>query len=305
MSQYVVRRLLQALLVLLGASFFTFVVSQATGDPVTLMAPENASQEQLDALRTELGLDKPILVQYATFLGNAVQGDLGTSIRQRQSVSKLILERLPATLELAFVALVISLVVSFPIGIFVALRRNTIWDLLGTSLSLIGQAMPNFWLGLMLILVFGVTLRILPISGRGTVGHIILPALTLALYAIGRITRMVRSGMLEVMGSDYVRTARAKGLPERAVIWRHTLRNASIPVVTLIGLEFAALLSGTFIVETVFAWPGLGRLAINAVYQRDFPVVQGAVFISAIVFVLVNLGVDLLYGKLDPRISYE
>jgi len=305
MSQYVVRRLLQALLVLLGASFFTFVVSQATGDPVTLMAPENASQEQLDALRTELGLDKPILVQYATFLGNAVQGDLGTSIRQRQSVSKLILERLPATLELAFVALVISLVVSFPIGIFVALRRNTIWDLLGTSLSLIGQAMPNFWLGLMLILVFGVTLRILPISGRGTVGHIILPALTLALYAIGRITRMVRSGMLEVMGSDYVRTARAKGLPERAVIWRHTLRNASIPVVTLIGLEFAALLSGTFIVETVFAWPGLGRLAINAVYQRDFPVVQGAVLISAMVFVLVNLGVDLLYGKLDPRISYE
>ena len=305
MSQYVVRRLLQALLVLLGASFFTFVVSQATGDPVTLMAPENASQEQLDALRTELGLDKPVLVQYALFLGNAVQGDLGTSIRQRQSVSKLILERLPATLELAFVALIISLVVSFPIGIFVALRRNTIWDLLGTSLSLIGQAMPNFWLGLMLILVFGVTLRILPISGRGTVGHIILPALTLALYAIGRITRMVRSGMLEVMGSDYVRTARAKGLPERAVIWRHTLRNASIPVVTLIGLEFAALLSGTFIVETVFAWPGLGRLAINAVYQRDFPVVQGAVLISAIVFVLVNLGVDLLYGKLDPRISYE
>jgi peptide/nickel transport system permease protein len=305
MSQYVVRRLLQALLVLLGASFFTFVVSQATGDPVTLMAPENASQEQLDALRTELGLDKPVLVQYAMFLGNAVQGDLGTSIRQRQSVSKLILERLPATLELAFVALIISLVVSFPIGIFVALRRNTIWDLLGTSLSLIGQAMPNFWLGLMLILVFGVTLRILPISGRGTVGHIILPALTLALYAIGRITRMVRSGMLEVMGSDYVRTARAKGLPERAVIWRHTLRNASIPVVTLIGLEFAALLSGTFIVETVFAWPGLGRLAINAVYQRDFPVVQGAVLISAIVFVLVNLGVDLLYGKLDPRISYE
>ena len=165
--------------------------------------------------------------------------------------------------------------------------------------------MRNFWLGLMLILVFGVTLRILPISGRETVGHIILPALTLALYAIGRITRMVRSGMLEVMGSDYVRTARAKGLPERAVIWRHTLRNASIPVVTLIGLEFAALLSGTFIVETVFAWPGLGRLAINAVYQRDFPVVQGAVFVSAIVFVLVNLGVDLLYGKLDPRISYE
>lgn len=305
MWSYAIRRIMQSLLVLLGATLVAFIITRSTGDPTRLMLPEDATAEEVQAMRVRMGLDKPVLLQYIDFVTRAAQGDLGTSIRQKTDVTKLILERVPATLELTFAALAIGIIISIPVGIFIALRRNTAWDLMGTSFSLLGQAMPSFWTGLMLILIFGVQLKVLPISGRGTPAHLILPAVTLGFFVTGRITRLVRSGMLEVMGQEYIRTARAKGLFERTVVWKHALRNASIPVVTLIGLEFASLLSGAIIIETVFAWPGMGRLVANAVFQRDFPVIQGVVLISAVMFVIVNLIVDLVYSVLDPRISYS
>lgn len=305
MWNYIIRRLLQSVLVLVGATLVAFLITRSTGDPVRLMLPEDATQEEVQAMQVKMGLDQPLYVQYWDFLSKAARGDLGNSIRQKVSVTQLIMERVPATLELTFAALLIGIFISFPVGIFVALRRDSVWDLLGTSFSLIGQAAPTFWTGLMLILIFGVKFQVLPISGRGTVAHLVLPAFTLGFYVTGRITRLIRSGMLEVMGTEYIRTARAKGLLERTVVWGHALRNASIPVVTMIGLEFASLLSGALIIETVFAWPGIGRLVVNAVFQRDFPVVQGVVLISAVIFVLVNLIVDILYSVLDPRISYR
>lgn len=305
MWSYIIRRLYQSIFVLIGATLVAFLVTRSTGDPVLLMLPEDASVEQIEYMRTYLGLDKPIPVQYINFLGKAITGDLGSSTRQKTSVTSLILERAPATLQLTFIALAIGIILSFPLGVFVATRRNTIWDLLGTAFSLLGQAMPSFWIGLMLILIFGVKLQILPISGRGTLAHLVLPSITLGFFVTGRLTRLVRSGMLEVLSQDYIRTARSKGLLEKTVIWYHALQNASIPVITLIGLEFASLLSGAIVIETVFAWPGMGRLVVNAVFQRDFPIVQGVVLMSAGIFVLVNLLVDLIYSVLDPRISYS
>jgi len=305
MWRYIIRRIFQSFLVLFGATLVAFLITRATGDPVRLMLPEDATDEEVQSMRVQMGLDRPVYVQYFDFVAKAATGDLGKSVRQKVSVSQLIAERIPATLELTFAALFVGIVISFPVGIFVALRRNSVWDLAGTSFSLLGQAAPTFWIGLMLILIFGVKLQVLPISGRGTPWHLVLPAFTLGFYVTGRFTRMVRSGMLDVLGKEYIRTARAKGLLEHSVVWGHALRNASIPVVTLIGLEFAALLGGALIVETVFAWPGIGRLVVSAVLTRDFPVVQGVVLVSALIFVIVNLLVDLLYSVLDPRISYS
>ncbi len=305
MWNYVIRRVFQSFLVLFGATLVAFLITRVTGDPVKLMLPEDATEQERQSMRVQMGLDRPVLIQYGDYLTKAVTGDLGKSVRQKISVTQLIAERVPATLELTFAALFIGIVISFPVGIFVALRRNSVWDLFGTSFSLLGQAAPTFWTGLMLILIFGVHFRLLPISGRGSPAHLVLPAITLGFFVTGRFTRMIRSGMLEVLGKEYIRTARAKGLSERTVVWGHALRNASIPVVTLIGLEFAALLGGAIIVETVFAWPGIGRLVVNAVLQRDFPVVQGVVLVSAVIFVIVNLVVDLFYSVLDPRISYS
>jgi len=305
MTTYIVRRIFQAFLVLLGAVSFTFLIARVTGDPAKLMLPEEASQEAINLFRIQHGLDKPIHIQYINYISQILRGDLGLSMRQQTPVTELILERYPATLKLTFSALFLSIFISFPLGIFVALKRNTMWDLLGTTFALIGQATPSFWTGLMLILIFGVTLKILPISGSDTWQHLILPAVTLSFFVTGRLTRLIRSGMLEVMGTEYIRTARVKGLFERTVIWVHALKNASIPVVTMIGLEFAGLLGGALIIETIYAWPGIGRLVINAVLQRDFPIVQGVVLISAATFVIVNLIVDLFYSVLDPRITYK
>ena len=288
---------------LLGVSFVTFITAHATGDPVDLMVPDGTPQDERDALRVHLGLDRPVPAQFATFLARALQGDLGYSFVQKVAVSDLVVERMPATLQLALTAFVLSLLLALPMGVFIALRRNTISDLVVTTLAIVGQAAPNFWLGLMLVILFAVELKLLPVSGYGGVEYLVLPAVTLALQSTARITRLVRSGMLEVLGSEYVRTARAKGLLERTVLWVHAFRNAMIPVVTLAGLELAELVSGAFITETIFAWPGLGRLAINAVYQRDFPVIQGVVLVAAAGFVLINLLVDLLYSWIDPRVS--
>jgi peptide/nickel transport system permease protein len=305
MTTYIIRRIFQSILVLLGAVAITFIITRATGDPARLMLSDGATAAQLADFRKEFGLDKPVYVQFANYIVQVAQGDLGKSIRHGSSVSKLITDKLPNTLKLTFAAMAISLLISFPLGIFVALKRNSYWDMFGTAFSLLGQAMPTFWTGLMLVLIFGVTLRVLPISGSDTPKHLILPAVTLGFYLTGRLTRLIRSGMLEILGKEYIRTARSKGLFENTVVWKHALRNAAIPVVTYIGLIFADLLGGAMVIETVFAWPGIGRLVITAVLQRDFPLVQGVVLFSAVIFVAVNLMVDLIYTVLDPRITYK
>jgi len=289
----------------LGAVAITFVITRATGDPARLMLSDGATAEQLADFRRDFGLDKPIPVQFVRYINDCLHGDLGKSIRHGLPVTQLIIDKLPNTLKLTFAAMLISLLLSFPIGVFVALHRNTFADSAGTIFALNGQAMPSFWVGLMLSFIFGVKLRWLPISGADTRMHLILPAVTLGFYLTGRLTRLIRSSMLEVLEKEYIRTARSKGILEKVVIWKHALRNASIPVVTYIGLIFADLLGGAMVIETVFAWPGVGRLVINAVLQRDFPLVQGVVLFSALIFVIVNLLVDILYTILDPRITYK
>jgi peptide/nickel transport system permease protein len=311
MGRYIIRRLLQSILVVVGVSLLVFVILYQTGDPVVLMASPDATREEIEQLRETLGFNRPWYVQYFDFLGNAAQGDFGTSLRQGQPVFELIMDRVPATLRLAFAAFIISVVVSIPVGVISATKRNSIWDNLTMGFALLGQSLPVFFLGVMLIFIFAGQLKWLPSFGQGdgslssTLKHLILPAFTLATFSLARNARLVRSSLLEVMGQDYIKTARAKGLVERTVVYRHGLKNALIPVVTIFGLEFGTLLSGAIITETVFAWPGVGRLIILAIQQRDFPVVVGAVMIIAMLFVLLNLIVDLLYGVIDPRVRYS
>jgi len=302
MSVYVVRRLAQSLVVLLGISVVVFIILHLTGDPTFLMLPPDASAADVARFRRAMGFDDPLPVQYWRFLRGVVHGNFGNSLRHDEPALGLVIERMPATLELTVVALGIALVLAIPAGIASALFRNTPLDYVSTVMALVGQAMPTFWLGIMLILVFSVGLRVLPSSGRGGWTHLLLPALTLGLFTTARIMRLTRSGMLEVLGQDYVRTARAKGVGERRVVWRHALGNAAIPVVTIIGLELGTLLGGAVITETIFAWPGVGRLSVQAIYNRDYPLVQASVFVLASIFVLVNLAVDLVYTYLDPRI---
>lgn len=306
MGSYIRRRLLQSVIVIWGISLIVFfLVRLAPGDPVTMLLAETAGPEQIAEARAKWGLDKPIYVQYWVFLTKAITGDLGNSLFFQQPALKVLMERMPATLQLSAVALLFSLSVAIPIGILSALKRDTIWDYLGTGLAMLGQAIPPYWLGIMLILLFSVNLGWFPTSGRGTVSHLVLPAITLGSVLMALVTRLVRSGMLDVMGDDYVRTARAKGLPERTVIVRHTLRNILIPLVTVIGLQLGALFGGAVITESIFAWPGVGRLALQAINARDYPLVQASVLVISVVYVFLNLAVDLLYVYLDPRIRYE
>lgn len=249
-----------------------------------------------------MGFDQPVHIQYVRWLGRALRGDFGTSLRYGRPVFPLILERMPATLELALAAQVFALTLALPLGILAALRRNSIYDGMTMLGALIGQSMPGFWLGLMLMLIFGVVLRILPISGRAGLEHLILPTITLGGFFLTRDTRLIRSSMLEVLGQDHVTTARSKGLRESTVLWRHALKNALIPLVTVAGMDFGALLAGTVVTETVFAWPGVGRLIYMAINQRDYPLIQGTVFWIAVTIVTTNLLVDLSYAYLDPRI---
>jgi peptide/nickel transport system permease protein len=303
-QRYVLRRLAQAILVVVGVSLVVFFVIRLSGDPTYLLLSADATEADRARFAREQGFDRPLWEQYATFVSRAVQGDLGRSLRYRQPALPLVLERLPATLELALAALAISLIVAIPAGVISAVRRDTAADNLTMLGALFGQSMPVFWLGIMLILVFAVRLELLPTSGRGGIEHLILPALTLGLYSTARVTRLVRAGMLDVIAQDYIRTAWAKGLPDRWVIFKHALRNTLIPVITIVGLELGTLLGGAVITETIFAWPGLGRLAVTAIFQRDYPLVQAAVLVTALVFVVSNLLVDLVYGWLDPRIRY-
>jgi len=302
MSVYVARRLAQSLIVLLGISIVVFVILHLTGDPTLLMLPPDASAEEVARFRRAMGFDDPLPLQYWRFLRGVLQGNFGNSLRHDEPALALVFERMPATLELTAVALGVALVLAIPAGIVSALSRNTALDYVSTVTALVGQAMPTFWLGIMLILVFSVGLQMLPSSGRGGLTHLILPALTLGLFTSARTMRLTRSALLEVLGQDYVRTARAKGVAERGVVWKHALRNAAIPVITIVGLELGTLLGGAVITETIFAWPGVGRLSVQAIYNRDYPLVQASVFVLASIFVLVNLAVDLVYTYLDPRI---
>lgn len=302
MLSYIIRRLLQSIIVLVGVSFIAFAVMFLTGDPISAMAGEDWTQEMTQNLRHEMGFDRPMHVQFLDFLGGAVRGDLGTSLRQNQPNLTLILDRMPATLELASVSLLISIAISIPVGVFSALKRGTHWDNVIMLFALLGQSTPVFWLGIMLILIFSVYLQLTPVSGRGGLESLILPAITLGAFSTARNARMMRSTMIEVMEQDYIRTARAKGLRESMVLYTHAMRNALIPVVTLIGLQVGVLLGGAVITETIFAWPGVGRLVIQAIYAKDIPLVQATVMVLAAFFVIINLVVDILYTSLDPRI---
>jgi peptide/nickel transport system permease protein len=306
MWRYVMHRVLQIFPVMFGVSLIVFLLMHFTpGDPALLMLGERATEEQLQAMRQEMGLLEPLPVQYARFLGAALRGDLGRSYRSGRPVMTEVLSRLPATAELAVAAMVVAVLIGVPIGVLSAVRRYSLFDNAGMLLALLGASMPTFWLGLMLMLIFAVSLGWLPPSGRDGLLSLILPAVTLGANAAALITRMTRSSMLEVIGQDYVRTARAKGLPERTVIYSHALRNALLPVVTVIGLQFGALLGGAVITETVFAWPGAGRLAVEAIRAKDYPVVQGAVLMLALAFAFVNLLVDLMYAFINPRIRAQ
>jgi ABC-type dipeptide/oligopeptide/nickel transport system permease component len=302
MKTFLLRRLLQSLVVLLGVSFVVFFILFLTGDPAAVMLPPEATAEDIRHFRESMGFNDPFFVQYGRFLFGALQGNFGTSIRHGEPAFTLVVERMPATFELAGAALVIALLLAIPAGIVSAVRRNTIVDYISTVVALLGQSMPTFWLGIMLILFFSVQFQMLPSSGRGTWQHLVLPAITLGLFTTARITRLTRSGMLEVLNQDYIRTAKAKGVSDPPVVWKHALKNAAIPIVTIVGIELGTLLGGSVITETIFAWPGVGRLSVQAIYNRDYPVVQAAVFTLAATFVLVNLIVDVLYTYLDPRI---
>jgi peptide/nickel transport system permease protein len=292
----------RALVALWLVSTVVFVVMRLSGDPTPLLLPPDAPRSEIFRLRTELGLDRPLPVQYAVFLGNLIRGDFGQSIRFKGSALTVVTERLPATLELGLTSFGLAILVAIPIGLLSAVYRNTLLDHAAMTLALVGQSAPTFFLGILFILVISVNLGLVPTSGRGDWRHLVLPAVTLGLFAMASIARLTRSAVLEVLRADYIRTARAKGLAEVLVIAKHTLKNAAIPIVTITGLHFGSLLAGAVVTETVFAWPGIGRLAIQSIYNRDYPVVQCVVLLSAALFVVVNLVIDTLYGLLDPRI---
>jgi ABC-type dipeptide/oligopeptide/nickel transport system permease component len=334
MFKYIIKRFLMLIPVLLGVSLLVFVVMHLfAGDPASLMLGQHATREQVEALRQELGLNDPIYVQFGRFLWQLLHGDLGRSLMNRTSVTEELFARFPATIELALFSLAIASLLGVAVGVISAVKRYSFFDYLGMVSALLGVSMPIFWLGLILIIIFGVSLQWLPVAGRIDIGiepvtitrfylldsllggnweafwnalrHLILPGIALAAYSMAIIARMTRSAMLEVMKQDYIRTAWAKGLDGRRVVYHHALKNALIPIITVIGLQLGFLLGGAVLTETVFSWPGIGSLTINAILAADFPVVQGSVILVATVFVIVNLGVDLLYAWLDPRIHYS
>lgn len=303
---YFVRRVYNSVFVLIGISLMVFVSIRSTGDPIALMMKDgNPSAEDILKMRRLLNLDKPIPVQYASFLANAVTGDFGESFRYKVPAFKLVLDRMPATIQLTLASVAVGVLIAFPMGILGALNRGSYIDFGVRSFSLIGMSIPNFWFGIVLILFFGVYLRWLPVSGNDGPEHLIMPAGALGMSLAGTLARLLRSSMLEVMSEDYIRTAQAKGIRISSVLTVHALRNALMPVVTVIGLQFGLLLGGAVIIENVFAWPGVGRLVVNAIGVRDYPVVQAAILMLALILVLVNLAVDLLYRVIDPRVRLE
>jgi peptide/nickel transport system permease protein len=304
MGSYVLKRLFHSLLVILGISFFTFSLLQMSGDPVALLVGQNATPQEIEEARGYYGFNDPFIVQYFNYLKKLVRFDFGTSYRRQVPVIDLILEYFPNTLMLATVAYIIAMFLAIPMGVIAAIRKDTVRDFSISTLAMLGQAIPVYWSGLIFIIVFSVTLRWLPAGGSGFDKHIILPALVLVLFSTARVTRMSRSSMLEVLNQDYIRTAKSQGIKPWRINFKYALKSASIPIVTLIGMEYLFLLEGTFIVETIFSWPGVGLLTINSVYTRDYPVVQGTVIFITFIILFLNLFVDILYTYLDPRIRY-
>jgi ABC-type dipeptide/oligopeptide/nickel transport system permease component len=305
MARYIAQRLLTLIPILFGVTIIVFgIMKLVPGDPALMAAGVDARQEDVERIRAYLGLDRPIHEQYLSFVGNAVTGNFGVSARTRRPVIEEVGARFPATAELAIAGLFVSMAIGVTAGIISATKQYTIWDNLVMTVALLGVSMPVFWLGLMMMMLFSVELGWLPTTGRGTWQQLIMPSFALGFGSAAIVARQTRSAMLEVLRQDYVQTARSKGLPERAVILRHALKNAAIPSVTIIGLQFGGMLGGTVITETVFAWPGMGRLIVEAIGFRDLQVVQAGILILATIFVLTNLIVDLLYVYLDPRIKY-
>jgi peptide/nickel transport system permease protein len=305
MFHYIIRRLLSTIPVLFGISLLLFFLLRALpGDPAQVIAGELATEKEVSNIREQLGLNQPVYVQYAKFLLRIVQLDLGKSTRTQYPVTKEIAPRLLNTIILAVTATFLACLLGIPAGILAAVKPYTVMDMVVTVLALFGMSMPAFWLGLMLIVIFAVKLQLLPVGGTGGILYLILPSVTLAAYLLASITRNTRSSMMEILSQDYITTARSKGVKEKMVILRHALKNSFIPVVTVIGLQFGSLLGGTVLTETVFAWPGLGRLLVDSILSRDYPVIQGGILIFALLFVLTNLLVDILYAYLDPRVRY-
>jgi ABC-type dipeptide/oligopeptide/nickel transport system permease component len=327
------RRILGAIPVLLGISFLVFMLMHiAPGDPVSLLLGDDATPADVEQLRRELGLDKPLLVQYWDFLSRAVRGDFGRSLKFNEPVMKLVFERLPATIELAFISLIVAIIIAVPLGVYSAIKHNSLFDHAGMSVALIGVSLPNFWLGIMLIYFLGGQLNLLPVAGRIEYGidvkpithlylidslitgnftafwsalqHLLMPAFTLGTSLAAIVTRISRSSVLEVMRQDFITTARAKGLSEKAVIWRHILRNAMITIVTILGLQLGALLNGSVITETVFSFPGIGELLIQSISARDYKLTQVLILFFAVIYFVVNLLTDFLYSWIDPRIKF-
>lgn len=302
---YILKRIGQGVFVVFAIAIFVFVLVRLTGDPAAIMLGQDATPEDLAQIKERLGLDRPLGEQLGVYLLNALQGDFGQSIRHGESAMGLVLQRLPATLELALMAIVVVAIVGVPLGLIAGLKRDSATDFTASTVSLIAQSVPNFWLGIMLILVFSVNLDLLPASGRGGIENLILPSITLASFTLAAIARLQRSTALDVLRQDYIRTARAKGLSEGMVLRRHVLKNSSIPVVTVLGLQIPVLFGGAIVTETVFSYPGMGLLAIDAISARDFPIIQAFVVLVAVLVVVTNILIDVLYRYLDPRIRYE
>ena len=302
MRRYIAGRLATAVLVILGVSAVSFFLTFLTGDPAEIMLPPGATAAQIEKFRAEWGFADPLPVQYWRFLKRAVHGDFGISLRHGQQSLPLIAARLPATLQLTVTAMLLAIALAVPLGVLAATHRGGPIDLLAMGVALVGQSVPNFWLAIMMILLFAVSWGLLPTSGRGGIAHVVMPAAAIAINLMALLTRLVRSTMIDMLSEDYVRTARAKGLRELFVTSRHALPNALIPLVTVVGLQFGYILGGAVVIETIFTWPGVGLFTIQAILNRDYPVVQASVFILATAVVLINLSVDLLYVWLDPRI---
>jgi len=296
-------QIIRIILVLFGISTIAFFLIHLSGDPVLLMLPPEATQEEVEAFRRQMGFDRPLSEQYLHFLSQAVRGDFGNSLKFNQPSLEVVLERIPATLELTFYAILLSVLIAVPLGIYSAVNRNSLAENLVTVTVFLGQSMPIFWTGIMLMLLFGVKLQWLPVSGRGTWAHLIMPAFTLAVWVAPTTLRIVRSSMLEVLQQDYIRTARSKGLSEKVVIYKHALKNAAIPIITIIGFQIGKLLGGAVVTESVFAWPGVGQLVVKAIYTADYPLVQACVIVLALIVAAMNFTVDTMYRYLNPKIK--
>lgn len=305
MINYLCRRFLQIVPVLFLITLIVFCLVYVAGDPVSLMLPLDAPPEQFEALRSSLGLDRPLPVQYLSFLSRLARGDFGESFRYKQPALDIVIERIPATLELALVSMIFATIISIPMGIWSATRKDTVIDIFITGLSVLGKAMPGFWLGIMMILLFAVNTQIFPVSGRGTLMHLVLPALTLSVSLAAEMTRLTRSSIIEILSQDYIRTARSKGVNNFSVICKHAFKNCLIPLITIMAVQTSQLVGGALVIEAVFAWPGLGQLIVQAANARDMAILQAAVFIVALMVICINFLADILYTLVDPRVTLK